>query len=231
MKVNDGSIELLKVIGVVCMTCDHVNKYLFNGTLPYLFEIGRLALPLFLFVLAYNLNRPNALTKAVFSRIALRLFIFAAIATVPYVLLGGVDEWYLPLNILFTLLIVACMAFALNSGRAIGFAVSFLLFLLGGAIVEYGWLAIAIGVTVWAAIRNKSYLLAIVAIISCAALHFINLNYFALLALPVIGFCLYFSPNIIRFKYFYYAYYPLHLFVLLLIRIPMGKAGYFFIGV
>lgn len=231
MKVNDGSIELLKVIGVFCMTLDHVNKYLFNGTLPYLFEIGRLALPVFLFVLAYNLNRPNVLTAAVFFRIAKRLFIFAAIATVPYVLLGGVDEWCLPLNILFTLLIVACIAFALNSGRAIGFAISFLLFLLGGAIVEYGWLAIAIGVTAWAAIRYKSYLLAIVAIISCGALQFINLNFFALLALPVIGFCLFVSPNLPRQKYFFYAYYPLHLFILLLIRIPMSKAGYFFIGV
>jgi hypothetical protein len=35
------------------------NKYLFNETLLFLFEAGRVAMPLFVFVLAYNLARPG----------------------------------------------------------------------------------------------------------------------------------------------------------------------------
>nr|WEG85486.1 trbP [Escherichia coli] len=61
MVIADGTIEALKWLALLAMTGDHVNKYLFNGTLPYLFEAGRLALPLFVFVLAYNLARPGAL--------------------------------------------------------------------------------------------------------------------------------------------------------------------------
>lgn len=55
LHVPDGTVEALKWLALALMTGDHVNKYLFNGTLPFLFEAGRLALPIFVFVLAYNL--------------------------------------------------------------------------------------------------------------------------------------------------------------------------------
>jgi hypothetical protein len=58
--VSDGSTELLKWIGLVLMTGDHINSCLFNSTLPVLFGLGRLCLPIFVFVLAYNLARPGA---------------------------------------------------------------------------------------------------------------------------------------------------------------------------
>ena len=231
MRANDGSIELLKWIAIICMTLDHVNKYLFNGTLPYLFEIGRLALPLFIFVLAYNLDRPGVLTKAVFARIAIRLFVFGLIATVPFVLLGGVDNLYLPLNVLFTLLVISCAIFCLNTGGMVGFFGALVLFLLGGAVVEFGWIAIYLGVTTWAAFRLKSLVLALAAVLGCIALEKINLNYFAVLALPVIALCFFFNEKLPRLKYFFYMYYPLHLLIILFVRIPMDKAGYFFIGV
>ena len=48
------------------MTGDYVNKYLFNGTLPRLFNAGRVTLPLFVFVLAYNLARPDTLERGVY---------------------------------------------------------------------------------------------------------------------------------------------------------------------
>lgn len=230
MRVNDGSIELLKWIAIICMTLDHINKYLFNGTIPYLFEIGRLALPLFVFVLAYNLQRPGVLTRNVFTRIAVRLLVFGLIATVPYVLLGGVDNWLLPLNVLFTLLVISCVIFCLNTGGVIGFSSAIMLFSLAGAVVEFGWIAIFLGVTTWAAFRFKSAVIAFVAVLSCVALENINANYFAVLAVPVISLCVFFNTKIPRLKYVFYVYYPMHLLILLLVRIPMGKAGYFFIG-
>jgi len=46
--VFDGTIEAMKWLALLSITGDHVNKYLFNGTLPFLFEIARLAMPLFI---------------------------------------------------------------------------------------------------------------------------------------------------------------------------------------
>jgi hypothetical protein len=230
MKVNDGSLECLKWIAIFCMTVDHVNKYLFNGTIPYLFEIGRLALPLFIFVLAYNLNRPGVLAKEKFTRIAIRLFVFGLIATVPFVLLGGVDKWFLPLNVLFTLLAISSIVFCFNHGGLVGITSAIVIFALGGAVVEFGWIAIYLGVMTWAALKFKSIAIALGAVVGCIALAKINLNYFAVLALPVISFLLFFNPKIPRLKYVFYVYYPLHLIILFLVRIPMSNAGYFFIG-
>ena len=59
--VSNGTIEGLKWVGLLLMTGDHVNKYLFAERLPGLSELGRLAMPIFGFVLAYNLARPGAL--------------------------------------------------------------------------------------------------------------------------------------------------------------------------
>jgi hypothetical protein len=58
------------------MTGDHVNKYLFNGTLPFLFETGRLALPLFIFILAHNLARHGIFEINAYLRIMTCLQIF-----------------------------------------------------------------------------------------------------------------------------------------------------------
>ena len=56
----------MKWLALVLMTGDYVNKYLFNGTLPRLFNAGRVTLPLFVFVLAYNLARPDTLERGVY---------------------------------------------------------------------------------------------------------------------------------------------------------------------
>ena len=86
LRISDGSLETLKWIALVLMTGDHVNKYLFNATLPLLFEAGRVALPLFVFVLAYNLARPDVMAREVYGRTMKRLALFGAVASVPFIL-------------------------------------------------------------------------------------------------------------------------------------------------
>jgi len=57
----DGTAEALKWLALVLMVLDHVNKYLYNDALLWVFPIARLSFPLFGFVLAYNLARlPSA---------------------------------------------------------------------------------------------------------------------------------------------------------------------------
>ncbi len=230
MILKNSSIELIKWLAVIAMTCDHINKYLFNGTLPYLFEIGRLALPLFVFVMAFNLARPGSLEKKTYTRIAARLALFGVIASVPYIALGGVQYGWWPLNVLFTLLVLSAVIFSLFQGGIAGYLVALSIFIAGGALVEYCWIALALGASIWVALRYKSLVAAVVAVAFCAALAHINQNYWALMAVPVIALSSFFKIDLPRLKYFFYIYYPAHLVILLLIRVPMEKAGYFFIG-
>ena len=48
----DGTVEALKWFALLSMTGEHVNKYLFNGTIDWLFDAGRLCLPIFVFGLS-----------------------------------------------------------------------------------------------------------------------------------------------------------------------------------
>lgn len=224
--LSDGTLEALKWLGLILMTGDHVNKYLFNGTLPLLFETGRLALPLFVFVLAYNLARPHALEFGVYRRIMIRLAIFGGLATPAFVALGSLrfgGVW--PLNIMFTLLAFMATACLVEKGRI--FAAG-LVFLVGGGLGEFLWPAIAFGLAIWSYCKRPSLTAVAVAFIACASLWLINHNMWALAALPVILMATRFDLRVPRLRLLFYGYYPLHLILLLLIRIPMRKAGYLF---
>ena len=65
-------------------------------------------------------------------------------------------------------------------------------------------------------------------VLACAALWFINRNLWALAALPVLFLASRVDVRVPRLRWAFYAYYPLHLAALWLIRIPMSKAGYLF---
>ena len=224
--LSDGTAEALKWLGLILMTGDHINKYLFNGTLPVLFETGRLALPLFVLVLANNLARPHALECGVYMRTMIRLVIFGGLATPVFIALGGIrfgGVW--PLNIMFTFLAFTATACLVEKGRI--FAAG-LVFLVGGSLGEFLWPAIAFGLAIWSYRKRPTWTAAAVILISCATLWFINHNMWALAALPVILLAARFDLRVPRLRLFFYGYYPLHLALLLLIRIPMRKAGYLF---
>lgn len=53
--VVDGLVEVLKWFVLLFMIGDYVNKYLFNGMVLLLFNVGCLVLLIFCFVLVYNL--------------------------------------------------------------------------------------------------------------------------------------------------------------------------------
>lgn len=228
LTVADGTVEGLKWLALALMTGDHVNKYLFNATLPVLFEAGRVALPLFVFVLAYNLARPGTLERGVYGRTMSRLAVFGALASVPFVALGGLYAGWWPLNVMFTLLVVTATAYLVERGGKLHLAAAGVAFLVGGSSVEYWWPAVAFGLAVWSYTRRPSWAAAAVALLACAALWFINRNLWALAALPVLFLASRVDVRVPRLRWAFYAYYPLHLAALWLIRIPMSKAGYLF---
>nr|BAC81999.1 TrbP [Delftia acidovorans] len=226
LRIPDGTVEALKWLALVLMTGDHVNKYLFNATLPVLFEAGRVALPLFVFVLAYNLARPGTLERGVYGRTMSRLAMFGALASVPFVALGGLYAGWWPLNVMFTLLVVTATAYLVERGGKLHLAAAGVVFLVGGSSVEYWWPAVAFGLAVWSYTRRPSWAAAAVAVLACAALWFVNRNLWALAALPVLFLASRVDVRVPRLRWAFYAYYPLHLASLWLIRIPMSKAGY-----
>jgi hypothetical protein len=226
LNLSDGTLEALKWLGLILMTGDHINKYLFNETLPVLFEAGRLAMPLFVFILAYNLARPGTMGKGVYKRTMVRLTIFGGLATPAFMALGGprYGGWW-PLNIMFTLLALTAICCLVEKGRII---TGGLIFLIGGSLAEFWWPALGFGFSVWWYRKQPGWTAVVIALLSCASLGFINHDMWALTTLPVILSATFFDLHIPRCRLLFYAYYPLHLFILLLIRIPMRRAGYLF---
>ena len=228
LRISDGSLEALKWIALVLMTGDHVNKYLFNATLPVLFEAGRVALPLFIFVLAYNLARPDVMAREVYGRTMKRLALFGAVASVPFIALGGLASGWWPLNVLFTLFVIAGTLLLVEKGRAGTWIVAGILFMLGGSSVEYWWPAVALGLAVWWHCKRPSWWSAGAAVLACVALWPVNGNMWALGAVPLVLIASRVELRMPRLRWAFYAYYPLHLSALWLIRIPMRQAGYLF---
>ena len=230
--VKNGSLEILKWLGLCLMTGDHINKYLFNSTIPGLFEAGRMALPLFVFVLAYNLARPNALQAGAYQRIMIRLAITGTVASIPFIALGGLVAGWWPVNVLFSLLTITATTFFIESGGIKNLIIASLLFLVGGSSVEYWWPAIIFGIATWSFCKKSSRIALVAASLSCMALWFINGNWWAVAAIPLLVVVVLtttqLNVRLPRSQWTFYAYYPIHLAMLWLIRIPMSKAGYLF---
>lgn len=220
--VGNGTLESLKWLGLLLMTGDHVNKYLFNGTLPFLFEAGRLAMPIFVFVLAYNLSR---LDHESYKRVMKRLVFFGVISSIPFIALGGLHSGWWPLNILFTLFSLTATLYFLEINSVVW---AILTFAITGSAVEFYWPAILFGAAIWSYSRAPNLISAGTALIALLSLFIINRNLWALAVIPILLAARHIDFRIPRFRWAFYAYYPFHLSALWLIRIPMRNAGYLF---
>jgi hypothetical protein len=226
--VSDGSIESMKWLALLLMTGDHINKYLFNETLPYLFEIGRVAMPLFVFVLAYNLARPGVYESGAYIRTMTRLTIFGLLATPAFLALGGLLGGWWPLNIMFALLAITVTLFLIENRTVGGYVAAAMVFLIGGAFVEFWWPAITFGLAVWWYYKKPGLIPFALALASILALWVVNRNSWALAAVPIILMFSRIDVRTPRLRWAFYGYYPIHLVALLLIRIPMSNVEYLF---
>lgn len=224
LELTDSALETLKWFALILMTIDHTNKYLFNATLPFAYEMGRLCLPIFAVVLAYNLARSST-TQDVFTRTIKRLFIFGLVASLPFIALGGlINDWW-PLNVLFTLMVITI---AIQQISRKNYVASLLIVFFGGFFVEFWWPGIAVGIAAWWYFKKPSWISIGTLLFALYSLSLANLNDWALAAVPAMIVLSHISFNIPRIRWAFYAYYPLHLAVLLAIRYPMSKAGYLF---
>lgn len=215
--------ELLKWLGLLLMTGDHLAKVFYGGYLPVISELGRVAFPLFAIVMACNLAQPGA-DPLKFLR---RLLPWALVAQ-PFFIwtFGGL----LPLNVLWSFaLVAACLALQ-QRGHGIWAG---LLFFFAGVLVEYRWFGGALILLFWLFYRDHGagtppahqrffhLLLALVALIFLCVY---NGNAWALLSVPLILVLGSRHWPLPRIRWFFHLYYVGHLALFGLIAWWIGQA-------
>jgi hypothetical protein len=213
-RISNGSLEALKWVGLLLMTGDHINKYLLHEASPALYALGRIVMPLFGFVLMVNLTRAGALETGLHLRVMKRLAIFALLATPAFVHL--VDWW--PLNILATLWLATLIVRLLERGGRTRRCAALIAFLLGGSMVEFWWPALLCCLAAWALLRRPSGLRLLLWGLATASLAVINGNFAALAALPLIWGASQIDIPMPRSRWVFYAFYPAHLSLLVLVQ-------------
>lgn len=212
------------------MTLDHIDAYLFHRSLPFVYEICRMVFPVFVFVLAHNLAKPSAFERGVHARVMRRLAVFGILALASYTALhheiGG--HGWLPLNILFTLMLVTACVYFLEcaytrtdntcrfvlGGKFGCYLVSISLFVFYGAWVEYGWWGVLTGITAWWYYKYPDCFRGLCVLLAIALLWVPNGNLWAVMSLPLLAVAPYANVKIPRLRWVFYAYYPAHLAIL-----------------
>lgn len=217
----DGSLAAIKWAALALMAVDHFNKYLYAESLPIIFQLGRLVMPMFGFVLAYNLARPDALARGLHGRMMFRLSLMALVATPICIMLNrpflNASAWW-PLNILFTLLLVVALTYLIDRGGAKRYVLGIALFVIGGALVEYLWMGILCCLAAWAFCRQASPRRLLLWSMATLSLTLVNGNTWAVCAIPILLVAGQFRHRVARHTWFFYVFYPAHLFVLLIVR-------------
>lgn len=205
--IADGTLEALKWLSASLMVLDHVNKYVLGTSSALLFDLGRLVMPLFGFVLMYNLARPGALASGLHLCVLKRLGVFGVLATPACVALTG---WW-PLNILFMLMLSTGIVWLIESGGRRNRALAVLLFVLAGAAVEFWWFGVLGCLGAWSYCRNPTRLRLGWWALALASLWLVNRNFAALTALGLVWAATKVDMPLRRHRWLFYWFYPAHL--------------------
>lgn len=224
---SDYWLTNLKYFGLVSMVLDHCNRFVFEQEVSP--ELGRLAMPLFVFVLSFNLAR---IPVSVIPRIIGRLLCFGLISTPVYIIVGAPVKYsWWPLNILFTLMGIALIVYLLSYAgnkmliRVAARVGAIVVFLVAGVVVEYFWIGLGLGASIWALFRYAKISLwgrASILFSICvwlALLNDMNGNAWALASVPIILAGWFVAPTefkLPRCKWLFYWFYPAHLAFILL---------------
>lgn len=210
LSFSSGALESLKWFALLLMTGDHLNTVLYHGALPLISEAARVCFPVFAFVLVYNLLRPGIDAR----RAMVRLCLFGAIAQPWHALAFG---YMVPLNVLFTLALGVFVCTTRNRWLMV------LGFFVGGLFVDYQWAGLLVLIAAFEVLTSgrRGRALVLVALV-LSSLWFVNGNFYALLALPMIVLASRITWTLPRSPWAFYVYYPAHLAVLAAIQV-MGN--------
>ena len=214
------SLFVLKVIGIVTMFLDHYH-YVIGGS-EILNVAGRIAFPIFAFTLSEGYVHTRSLKKYL-----LRLFIFAVSIQMPSVLLG----YNYPMNIFFTLFLglLSIYIFSLKKINIILkiILIGFILFFSQKFKLDYGIYGILVIIN-FNIFRNNKFkilmnflVLNIYNVIFPKVFDLPDTQLFSLISLVFIF--MYNGEKGRSMKYFFYLFYPIHFFILEVIKFILEK--------
>ena len=230
------SAFVLKLIALISMTCDH-SSYVIFGHFSFLNYIGRLAFPIF----AFQISEGYIHTKNL-KNYLLRLFVFALISQLPFMLFTSIYSSTIYLNIFFTLflgLIAITIFDYLNKLECknkymqilyhfIGIVFAFITALLANILhCDYGFYGVSIIFIFY--LLKKHKLLVNIAFILCTIIYQLPNVLFStnsriytyiiiFTCLPLMFINLYNNKKGKDIKYLLYLFYPLHLLILFCIK-------------
>lgn len=213
---------VLKIIAVISMFIDHSGYVIFNG-FSFMNYIGRLAFPIFAFSITEGYIHTSNLKKYF-----LRLFIFAIISQIPYMLFLSTFTDSYSLNILFTFILglIAITVYNKLENKTLG-----LIFLVLCLIIaqifhfDYDWFGIAI-IFIFYILKKQKLYMNIFFLMSTFIKYFYMFmktsitKYWLIMLfcmLAIIPINLYNGKKGKSFKYLFYVFYPLHLILLFLL--------------
>ena len=198
------------------MTVDHVNTYLMHGRHGWVYQVGRIAMPLFGIALGAHLACPGALEEnGPAARMTPRLALFALLAQVPFTLLRGGPWPPTLLNTMVLLLLVVVFLRLRASPQRSHRVAAWTALVVGGGTVEFWWIGAAFVLTARSWLMEPTAQRALAAALALALLCALTMSAVPLLA-PVVVYALARAgATIPRARVLFYGYYPLHLAVLL----------------
>jgi hypothetical protein len=220
MKGFDYGREILKWLAIITMTIDHVGAILYTE-LDVLRWIGRLAFPLFAYLLILGMEDTRNVRNYF-----VRLFAFALISQVPFFL--AIDHAPFDLfNIFFTLASGLVFIYYFKKGSLFAFVPVVISIIVP---FDYGIYGIAL-IGCMYILRNDTRVgVASLILLNLLFLFPLQSQILSLVAIPFIvlhktGYLSIIKKNEGKFsiplwrKYFFYAYYPIHLVILYVIRV------------
>lgn len=226
---------VIKLIAIISMCCDHVSDT-FIGHISFLNIIGRIAFPLFCFQLVIGYKHTKNIKKYLS-----RLIIFGIISQVPFGLfLYNFIGTYDTLNIFFTLSLGLIAIYILDKmpNKWVAIIIDIVIILIAEFVkVDYGWFGVCLILCIFIFYNDKSVessnnflkvfrnniLFTIAFFALCFISHFAHFNlvqgYIVWAEIlgtffPIIFMLLYNGKKGPSLKYFFYAFYPIHLLIL-----------------
>lgn len=223
MRTFDFGRDLLKIVAILSMAADHVGAILYPDLL-WLHIVGRLAFPLFAYLIALGIESTSKPQKYLAT-----LLIFAFVSQVPYYLAFGIQPFE-RLNILFSLFTSALVLYFYNKKNLETFALVLAVAVLASIFLNMeGSFYVIFTVGAMKLLKSKPEL-GILALLALNLIFLPDIQMLALLAVPLIFLHV---KNYLKIettisdnshlysvrKYAFYVFYPLHLGLLYLIGI------------
>ena len=217
------TIFVLKIIACITMVIDHI-KYVDPSLIDFVTKnFGRISFPLFAFFIAEGYAHTKDL-KEYYKR----LFAFALISQIPFMLFRTlVGEWKM-LNILFTLILgLSCITiYDKFEKKYLALPICILIIYLGNILrVDYRWYGVALPFVIYLGRKNKLWLS--VLYVAVTYLYFYlkkwnladNYMQFIFCLAPLIFILLYNGKKGRDTKQFFYWFYPVHMLFLYAISV------------